>query len=71
MVDVPIEGKEVSLAQSRMLSLDEVMKFLKISKSSLYRLMRRSKHPIPTVKLGKHRRYPLDKVRSWIEGLER
>lgn len=53
----------------RLLSADEVIKFLKISRTTLYELSIRKKNPIPSVKIGKSRRFPFDKVRFWMENL--
>lgn len=54
----------------RLLSKQEVIGFLKISPTTLFELTRRKQNPIPSVKIGKSRRFPLDKVRNWVDALE-
>lgn len=53
----------------RLLSSAQAMRMLHISRTTLYSLMRRKVHPLPTVSLGKLRRFPLDKLRWWMENL--
>lgn len=54
---------------AQLLSGPQICQFLKISKSKLYDLMRDKKNPIPSVKMGSSRRFPLDKIRWWMENL--
>lgn len=59
------------VAECGMLDAVQVMTMLKISKTTLYGLMRRGKDPIPSVRIGKSRRFPVDKLRWWMEKLEK
>lgn len=63
--DLPKHVDEVQF-----LEVNQVCKFLKVSKSTLYGLISRTKNPVPSVKLGKSRRFPLDKLRWWMDNLE-
>ncbi len=63
--DLPKHVDEVQF-----LEVNQVCKFLKVSKSTLYGLISRTKNPLPSVKLGKSRRFPLDKLRWWMDNLE-
>ena len=51
------------------LEVEEVMALLKISRTTLYQLMRRKLNPLPSVQIGKCRRFALEKVRGWVNGL--
>ncbi len=53
----------------RFLSVDEVVQLLKVSRTTLFGLVARKKDPIPSVRIGKSRRFPFDKVRSWMDSL--
>ncbi len=63
-------GLTQDLAGSRMLSATQVQELLKCGKSKLYGLIMRRANPVPSVKIGNSRRFPLDKLRWWIENLE-
>lgn len=56
---------------ARLLDTHQVLEILKISKSNLYRLIRREKDPLPYIKIGRSTRYPLDKLRSWMGALKK
>lgn len=49
----------------RLLDGHQVMALLKVSRTTLYELMSREVNPIPSVRIGKSRRFPLDKLRAW------
>jgi len=53
----------------RLLAAKEVMNLLKVSRSALYTITFQPQNPLPSVKIGKSRRYPNDKVRQWMENL--
>lgn len=55
------------LQDSRMLTIPQVAEWLGVSKYTIFNLMSRKKDPLPSVLFGKSRRFPLDKVRYWIE----
>lgn len=57
--------------ESRLLDRSEVMALLKISKSTLYNLINRKVNPLPSVVIGKSRRFPNDKIHYWMEMLGR
>lgn len=59
-----------AIEDERFLDAAQVSKVLKISRSTLYGLIFRTKNPIPTVKIGKSRRFPVDKLRWWMDNLE-
>lgn len=52
---------------NRLLSVSDVQEMLAIGKSTLYSLLRSKKDPIPSIKIGKNRRFKLDKLIWWIE----
>lgn len=66
MVVSLVTVQEVS---GRFLNMSEVMKVLKVSRGTIHGLIRRTKNPLPSVKMGKARRFPLDKLRWWMENL--
>lgn len=49
-----------------MLTPADVQKILRVSKPTLYSYLR-GKDPIPSYKIGKHRRFNLEKLLWWIE----
>jgi excisionase family DNA binding protein len=53
------------------LSVEDVMKLMKVSRSMVYALTFREVNPLPSVKLGRSRRYPEDRVRAWIKELRK
>ncbi len=53
----------------RFLDVEQVRKVLKCSRGHLYSLISRKKNPLPSVKVGKSRRFPLDKMRWWMDNL--
>lgn len=59
------------LGSERLLSAEQIMELLHISKSKLYALMRLKKNQIPSVKMGGARRFPLVQVREWMGTLKR
>ena len=67
--DVNVKVAEVPKSdyEGRLLDLHELISILKFSKFKIYGLINRKKNPIPSVKIGKNRRFPLDKVRWWME----
>lgn len=52
---------------SRLLTVKQLEEMMGIKKSAIYNLLRNKTDPIPSVKIGKHRRFKLDKVLWWIE----
>ncbi len=58
-----------SIDTFRLLSVDETIQLLKVSRTTLFGLVSRKKDPIPSVRIGKSRRFPFDKVRSWMDSL--
>lgn len=61
----PIE----SLESQQLLSGSDVCKFLKVSRTTLYGLISRKVNPIPSVRIGKSRRFPLDGMLEWKKKL--
>ncbi len=53
--------------QSRLLSCRQAQEMLGISKASLFRLLAIKNDPIPSVKIGRARKFKLDKLLWWIE----
>ena len=49
---------------SSVLTIDELAEYLKISKSTLYKLAQEGS--IPSQKVGKHWRFPKDAVDEWL-----
>lgn len=66
---VELEKKEFngSVIANRLLSPSEVQEILGVGKTSLYSLIKSKKDPIPSIKIGKNRRFKLDKLLWWIE----
>jgi excisionase family DNA binding protein len=56
--------------QERFLDVKQLRKVLKVSKTTLYSLISRKKNPLPSVRIGKLRRFPIDKIRWWMDNLE-
>ncbi len=52
-----------------MLTLDELASYLKLSKSTLYKLVQRG--DVPGTKIGKHWRFRRESIDRWIEENER
>jgi excisionase family DNA binding protein len=50
---------------SDVLTIDELAAYLKISKSTLYKLVREGK--IPSQKIGKHWRFRKSAIDQWLE----
>lgn len=57
--------------ENRMLTTFQLREMLGVSRASMYRLLRNKKDPLPSYKIGGHRRFKLDKVIWWIEKHER
>lgn len=55
------------VVSNRLLTGPEAQEILGIGKSTLYSLLRSKKDPIPSIKIGKTRRFKLDKLLWWIE----
>lgn len=53
----------------RFLSVTEATQLLKVSRTTLYGLVNRKQNPLPSVRIGKSRRFPFAKVRWWMETL--
>lgn len=49
-------------------TLDEVCKFLKISKSTIYKMSELGK--IPSIKIGKQLRFRQNSIMDWVKNLE-
>jgi excisionase family DNA binding protein len=47
------------------LTIDELSSYLKISKSTLYKIVREGK--LPSQKIGKHWRFRKDAIDRWLE----
>lgn len=53
--------------ESRLLSCRQVQDMMGISKGTLFNLLRNKKDPFPSVKIGRNRKFKLDKVLWWID----
>lgn len=60
-----------SIETVRMLTAKEVLRLVGVSNTKLYEMISDKKNPIPSRKMGKSRRFPFDKVRAWMETLEK
>jgi excisionase family DNA binding protein len=69
MESVTVKPASEAIEKSRFLNAAEVMELLHVSRSTLYNLIFRKENPLPTVKIGKARRFPFDLVRAWMESL--
>lgn len=59
---------------SELLTIDELAKFLKLSKRSCYELTRervraRQQHPVPLIRINGHARFVKADVENWIQKL--
>lgn len=54
-------------ASSLLLTSEEVMKHVNVSRSTLWRLRRRKRDPLPYIRIGRLIRYPWDKLVYWTE----
>ncbi len=59
-------GLELHLAASDVMTIAELAEYLKVSKSSLYKLVQQSK--VPGQKVGKHWRFRRDVIDHWLAG---
>lgn len=55
--------------QSRILTIDELAKYLKVGKTTLYRLAQEGR--IPGQKVGKHWRFNRESIDRWFEQNQR
>lgn len=64
----PVEVKKLpeDAAEARLLDAWQTAEMLGVSRSMLHKLSHQKVNPVPSVRIGKARRYPLDKVRGWI-----
>lgn len=65
----PAEAPAAVTDNHRYLTKQEVADFLQISATSVYMLTIRKANPLPSIKLGKSRRYPNDKLKTWAAAL--
>lgn len=68
MTTIPAKIPE-SIQGHQFLSATDIMNLLKVSRGTLYNLMFRKDNPLPSVRIGKSRRFPFDKVKVWMENL--
>lgn len=55
------------IESGRLLRKQEVLRYLGISNTTLYRLMTLKKNPVPRVRVGAHWRFPFDQLKWWKE----
>lgn len=70
MVQIKPDPIPNELEGKRYLTALQVMELLKVSRTTLYALVGRQEDPIPSVRIGKSRRFPAGKVLEWMENLE-
>jgi excisionase family DNA binding protein len=59
-------GRKSDMEDKRLLSVDEVANYLKIPKSTLYKMC--SDRKIPCAKIGKHWRFDKNLIDEWFVG---
>jgi excisionase family DNA binding protein len=59
-------GRKSDMEEKRLLSVDEVADYLKIPKSTLYKMC--SEREIPCAKIGKHWRFDKNSIDEWFVG---
>ena len=59
-------GRRSEMEEKRLLSVDEVADYLKIPKSTLYKMC--SEREIPCAKIGKHWRFDKKLIDEWFVG---
>jgi excisionase family DNA binding protein len=59
-------GRTSEMEEKRLLSVDEVADYLKIPKSTLYKMC--SEREIPCAKIGKHWRFDKKLIDEWFVG---
>ncbi len=64
-----VKSTSAVIENCRLLSVSEVVHLLKVSRTTLYGLVYRKQNPLPSVRIGKSRRFPFDKVRDWMGNL--
>ncbi len=52
---------------SRLLSTRQAQEMLGVGKVTLFRMLRNKKDPLPSCKIGRLRKFSLDKLLWWIE----
>ncbi len=57
------------LDEIRMISVEDARRMLHVGKTMMYGLLARSQDPVPSVRIGRVRRIPLDKFKWWMEKL--
>lgn len=61
-----LAGQTMTSVPETLLTLDELSEYLKVSKSSLYKLVQAGK--VPGTKIGKHWRFRKSTIDQWIDG---
>jgi excisionase family DNA binding protein len=65
-VNVLDPGRRSEMEEKRLLNVDEVADYLKIPKSTLYKMC--SEREIPCAKIGKHWRFDKKLIDEWFVG---
>lgn len=65
--------QEVITAPSyaQLLTMEELAQMLRISQATVFRLIRDKINPIPSMKIGHHRRFDFRLVQAWMKRQER
>ena len=63
-----LAGHAMSHISESLLTLDELSEYLKVSKSTLYKLVQAGR--VPGSKIGKHWRFRKETIDRWIDGNE-
>lgn len=71
MSDVPSGQVIEALEKCQLLDSAQVIKLLHVSRSTLNAITFRKENPVPSVLIGRARRYPFEKVRWWMENLKK
>lgn len=58
-------GRECGMQASQVMTIEELAEYLKVSKSSLYKLAQQGR--VPGQKVGKHWRFSKGAVDRWLE----
>ena len=58
--------RRVNLSAGGLLDADELAELLKVKRGRVYELARRLHDPLPSVRLGRSRRFELGAIEEWL-----
>lgn len=61
--EIPVVGP---LLEEPLLTADDVARVLRVPRSSVYDYARRSRHPLPSMRVGRHLRFYRSEIEAWL-----